>query len=84
MCSSDLIHAMRSIITRIGKNCKLVLIGDIGQQTLSRLDSDKSGFYAAIEWLKEIEESAHITLKKVHRGSFVEKASEIFDDNIFS
>lgn len=78
------IHAMRSIITRIGKNCKLVLIGDIGQQTLSRLDSDKSGFYAAIEWLKEIEESAHITLKKVHRGSFVEKASEIFDDNIFS
>lgn len=77
------IHAMRSIITRIGKNCKLILIGDIGQQTIARLDPDKSGFYAAIEWLRDIEETAHITLKKVHRGSFVEKASKIFDENIF-
>ncbi len=77
------IHAMRSIITRIGKNCKLILIGDIGQQTIAHVDPDKSGFYAAIQWLKTLEETAHITLKKVHRGSFVEKASKIFDDNMF-
>lgn len=77
------IHAMRSIITRIGENSKLILIGDIGQQTISRLDPDKSGLYAAVEWLKELDETAHITLNKVHRSQFVDKASKIFDRNIF-
>ncbi|MBZ4683242.1 MAG: PhoH-like ATPase [Fusobacteriaceae bacterium] len=77
------IHAMRSIITRIGENSKLILIGDIAQQTISRLDPDKSGLYAAVEWLKDLPETAHITLNKVHRSEFVEKASKIFDENIF-
>lgn len=77
------IHAMRSIVTRIGENCKLVLIGDLGQQTISRLDPDKSGLFAAVEWLKPLEETAHITLKNVHRSNFVEKASKIFDEKIF-
>ncbi len=76
-------HAIRSIITRIGDNCKLILTGDIAQQTISRLDPDKSGLYVAIEWLKEIPETAHITLDKVHRSSFVDKASKIFDDKMF-
>jgi PhoH-like ATPase len=77
------IHAMRSIITRIGENCKLIVIGDLAQQTISRVDPDKSGLYASIEWLKELEETAHVTLTKVHRGDFVEKASKIFDDKMF-
>jgi PhoH-like ATPase len=77
------IHAIRSIITRIGENCKLILIGDIGQQTISRLDPDKSGLYAAVEWLKELPETAHITLNNVHRSSFVDKASKIFDKKMF-
>ena len=77
------IHAIRSIITRIGENCKLILIGDIGQQTISRLDPDKSGLYVAVEWLKELEESAHITLNDVHRSSFVDKASKLFDKKMF-
>ena len=77
------IHAMRSIITRIGENCKLIVIGDLGQQTISRVDPDKSGLYASIEWLKELEETAHITLTRVHRGNFVEKASKIFDEKMF-
>ena len=74
-------HAMRSIITRIGKGCKLVVIGDIGQQTMSRLDPDKSGLYTAVEWLKGLEETAHITLKSVHRSSFIEKAGKILMKN---
>jgi PhoH-like ATPase len=77
------VHAMRSIITRIGENSKLVLIGDIGQQTSSRLDPDKSGLYAAIEWLKELPETAHITLNEVHRSGFVDKASRLFDEKLF-
>jgi len=77
------IHAMRSMITRIGKGSKLILIGDIAQQTVSRLDPDKSGLYASIEWLKELPETAHITLNKVHRSEFVDKASLIFDKKIF-
>ena len=77
------IHAMRSIITRIGENCKLIVIGDLAQQTISRVDPDKSGLYASIEWLKDLEETAHITLTKVHRGNFVEKASKIFDEKMF-
>lgn len=77
------VHAIRSIITRIGENCKLILIGDIGQQTLSRLDPDKSGLYAAVEWLKELPETAHITLNNVHRSSFVDKASKLFDTKMF-
>ncbi|OQY43052.1 MAG: phosphate starvation-inducible protein PhoH [Fusobacteriia bacterium 4572_74] len=77
------IHAMRSMITRIGEGSKLILIGDIAQQTVSRLDPDKSGLYASIEWLKELPETAHITLNKVHRSEFVDKASLIFDKKIF-
>ncbi len=77
------IHAMRSMITRIGEGSKLILIGDIAQQTVSRLDPDKSGLYASIEWLKELPETAHITLNKVHRSEFVDKASLIFDEKIF-
>ena len=76
-------HAMRSIITRIGENCKMILIGDIGQQTVSRVDPDKSGLYAAVEWLKNIDETAHITLEQVHRSNFVDLASKIFDEKIF-
>ncbi|WP_372714058.1 PhoH family protein [Ilyobacter sp.] len=76
-------HAIRSIITRIGENCKLILIGDIAQQTISRLDPDKSGLYVAIEWLKEIPETAHVTLDRVHRSTFVDKASRIFDKKMF-
>jgi len=77
------IHAMRSMITRIGEGSKLILIGDIAQQTISRLDPDKSGLYASIEWLKELQETAHITLNQVHRSQFVDKASLIFDKKIF-
>ena len=77
------IHAMRSMITRIGEGSKLILIGDIAQQTVSRLDPDKSGLYASIEWLKGLTETAHITLNKVHRSEFVDKASKIFDEKIF-
>ncbi len=76
-------HAMRSIITRIGENCKMVLIGDIAQQTVSRVDPDKSGLYTAVEWLKEIEETAHVTLDQVHRSSFVDLASKIFDEKMY-
>lgn len=77
------VHAMRSIITRIGENSKLILIGDVGQQTTSRLDPDKSGLYAAIEWLKELPETVHVTLDTVHRSKFVEKASKLFDEKLF-
>lgn len=77
------IHAIRSIITRIGEGSKLILIGDIGQQTVSRLDPDKSGLYAAVEWLKELTETAHITLNSVHRSTFVDKASKLFDKKMF-
>lgn len=76
-------HAMRSIITRIGENCKMILIGDIGQQTVSRVDPDKSGLFTAVEWLKGIDETAHISLDKVHRSTFVDLASKIFDEKMF-
>lgn len=76
-------HAMRSIITRIGENCKMVLIGDIAQQTVSRVDPDKSGLYTAVEWLKGIDETAHVTLDQVHRSNFVDLASKIFDEKMY-
>ena len=76
-------HAMRSIITRVGQGSKIVLVGDVGQQTVSRLAPDKSGLFVAVEWLKGLGETAHITLEDVHRSSFVEKASKIFDERMF-
>lgn len=77
-------HAMRSIITRVGKGCKLVIIGDLNQQVISHLDPDKSGLFCAVEWLKELDSTAHITLKNVHRGSFVKDVAGIFDRKMFS
>lgn len=76
------VSTMRAILTRIGEGCKLVVIGDLNQRTSSKLDIDKSGFFAAIDWLQDDPETAHITLEKCYRSGLVARISEKFDNKI--
>jgi len=75
--------AMRSILTRISDSCKLCVIGDIRQQTMTNMMGNDNGLYASIEWLKEVEGVGHITLKKGYRGKICDSVSEAFDRNMF-
>lgn len=75
--------ALKSILTRAGENTKIILLGDILQSTQANLSGNQSGLYNAVNWLKEIDEVAHITLSDVERSSLVRKVSEVFEENMF-
>ena len=77
------LRTARSCLTRISDSCKLVLCGDILQQTVSNLGKEDSALFASIEWLKEVEGVGHITLKNIHRGRIVEDVAKAFDENMY-
>ena len=71
------VHELKTIVTRIGENSKIVLTGDIEQIDNSYLDATSNGLSYAIEKFKEHEIAAHITLKKGERSEVATVASKI-------
>ncbi|HRC95950.1 MAG TPA: PhoH family protein [Coprothermobacter proteolyticus] len=49
-------HEIDSIVTRVGKNCTLVICGDTRQNDLIKHKGDKSGFEDALEIFKKMSE----------------------------
>lgn len=72
--------AMRAILTRVGQGSKLLIIGDVLQQTVDKLDIDKSGLFFAVQHLKDLEAVGHVTLEKVHRSEVVSQIAKKFDE----
>ncbi|MGL5984384.1 MAG: PhoH family protein, partial [Cetobacterium sp.] len=72
--------AMRAILTRVGQGSKLLIIGDVLQQTVDKLDIDKSGLFFAVQHLKDLDAVGHVTLGKVHRSEVVSQISKKFDE----
>ena len=57
-------HEMKTIITRVGENTKIVLTGDVEQIDHVYVDATSNGLTVAVEKLKEYGITGHITLKR--------------------
>ena len=70
------IQAIKSIITRITDNSKLIIIGDLKQETVNKLQNGNKGFQEIINALKDCETVAHVTLKQIERGKVQQEIAE--------
>jgi PhoH-like ATPase len=69
-------HEIKTIITRMGEDAKLVLTGDIMQIDNPYIDSVDNGLSCVIEAFKDDPIAAHVTLKKGERSLLATIASE--------
>tara|TARA_R100001015_G_scaffold18563_1_gene12056 strand:- start:2168 stop:3511 length:1344 start_codon:yes stop_codon:yes gene_type:complete len=70
-------HEVKTIITRIGENTKIVLTGDIEQIDNIYTNETSNGLTYAIEKLKHSQLSGHITFKKGERSKLATEASKL-------
>lgn len=71
-------HEMKTIITRAGKNTKIVLTGDPYQIDIPYLDSISNGLSVAVEKLKGEPMVGHMTLEKGERSALADLAAKYF------
>ena len=70
-------HEVKTIITRVGENTKIVLTGDIEQIDNVYVDATTNGLSYVVEKMKDQEISGHITLKKGERSKVATIAAAI-------
>ncbi len=70
-------HELKTILTRVGENTKIVLTGDIEQIDNVYLDETSNGLTHAVEKFKEHALSGHIILVKGERSKVATLASKI-------
>lgn len=71
------IHELKTIVTRVGEDTKIVLTGDIEQIDNVYLDETTNGLAYAIEKLKTYDLSGHVTLKKGERSKIATLAAKV-------
>lgn len=70
-------HELKTIITRVGDNTKIVLTGDVEQIDNVHVDVYSNGLSYAIERFKEYPIAGHVTLLKGERSELATIASKI-------
>jgi PhoH-like ATPase len=70
-------HELKTIITRVGENTKLVLTGDVEQIDNVYIDETSNGLTHAVEKFKSYDISGHITLVKGERSKIATIAAKI-------
>jgi len=70
-------HEVKTIVTRIGENTKLVLTGDIEQIDNVYTNETSNGLTYAVEKLKHSTLSGHVTFKKGERSKLATEASKL-------
>jgi PhoH-like ATPase len=70
-------HELKTIITRVGDNTKIVLTGDIEQIDNVHVDAFSNGLSYAVERFKEYDIAGHVTLQKGERSPLATLASKI-------
>ena len=70
-------HELKTIITRVGENTKIVLTGDIDQIDNMYIDAKSNGLTIAIEKFKQHKIAGHIKLVKGERSELASLASKI-------
>ena len=71
------IHELKTIITRVGKGSKVVLLGDTEQVDTPYIDTQSNGLTIAVEKFKGSKLSGHIILTKGQRSDIATLASKI-------
>ena len=70
-------HELKTIITRVGENTKVVLTGDIDQIDNVYVDETSNGLAYAVEKFKSHDISGHVTLVKGERSKVATLAAKI-------
>ena len=71
------VHELKTIITRVGENTKIVLTGDIEQIDNVYVDETSSGLTYAVEKFKTHSIAGHVTLQKGERSKVATLAARI-------
>ena len=70
-------HELKTIVTRVGENTKIILTGDVEQIDNVFLDSTSNGLTYAIEKFKSFELAGHISLVKGERSKVATLAAKV-------
>lgn len=70
------VHELKTVITRTGKNSKIILLGDIEQIDLPYVNQHSNGLTIVIEKLKEDKLTGHINFKKGYRSELANLVAE--------
>ena len=71
------IHELKTVITRIGENSKIVLLGDVDQIDTPYIDSHSNGLTIVSEKFKNEKVAGHVQLKKGERSYLSAIAAKI-------
>ena len=71
------LHEIKTILTRVGENTKIVLTGDLEQIDSTYVDSVSNGLSIAIERFKSQSISGHVTFLKGERSALATISAEI-------
>ena len=70
-------HEIKTILTRVGENTKVVMTGDIEQIDNVYVDETSNGLTYAVEKFKSYDLSGHVTLMKGERSKVATLAAKI-------
>jgi PhoH-like ATPase len=70
-------HELKTIITRVGEDTKIILTGDIEQIDSVFLDATNNGLTYAVEKFKPFELAGHISLQKGERSAVASLAASV-------
>ncbi len=70
-------HEVKTIISRAGENCKIILTGDVNQIDTPYLDSQSNGLSYLIDRVNSHPLYAHVTLEKGERSELANLANEL-------
>jgi PhoH-like ATPase len=69
-------HELKTIVTRVGENTKIILTGDIEQIDNAYVDATSNGLTHAVEKLKRFALTGHVTLVKGERSEVATLAAK--------
>lgn len=67
----------KAVLTRMGENSKIIMLGDLEQIDAPHLDTTTCGLGAVVEKFKDFHLSSHITLLKGERSALATHAAKI-------
>lgn len=70
------VHVAKTILTRAGEGCKMVMVGDPAQIDVPHLDELSNGLVKVVEAFRESELAGHLTLTECIRSPLSDEASE--------
>jgi len=70
-------HEAKALLTRMGENSKIVLIGDLEQIDSPSVDEKTSGLSSVVSLFKEFEHAGHIRLRRGERSKLATYAAKV-------